>query len=1009
MATEKTLKTRVVLKHDTEANWKTAGNAANPFIPKKGEVIIYDPDGTHTYSRQKVGDGIKNINELPFLGATVGMADSSESLFKIQYMAESAIPTTPEQGVEYAITDLIGYGDLDSELQAKVDAGANAGSNLNTKASVDYVNKTHYGYSGNDLLIIPEGTTTIEAEAYGGTNYKCIVIPDSVTSIGEAAFNSCSNLRRVIIGNNVTNIGEYAFASCPLLTEINIGNHVTTIGSGAFQSCHSLTNITIPDTVTSIGDSAFYDCSSLRSIVIPKNITSINMQLFYHCSSLISISIPNSVTTINPEAFNGCSSLKDIKIPEGITTIEELTFNDCKSLTNIILPNSVTTIFANAFSGCSRLKSVTMGNNLTSIGEFAFSSCSSIESITIPDSVTSIGDSAFISCPLTTVDLTAYTTQSFPSLGNNNFTAIASDCQIKVVKGRKDSLIATSGWSSYANYVVEVPTVETLDTAITDVKNGYLPLTGGTLTGKLTIGSTAVNKDLDVKGDIACKNLSAEYIGASGGSIYAANFYTENPNNGGEAVHIEYDGTITTSGSIVLNNDGGTLSGISDLIGDSSTIAVSQKCLKQALENSKLPISVGTGTNSLVGNDLSTNTAISENVVSFGTGNKGGLKGYYWSNININTKTITLATAHTDGSPVRCGYAVGDKISIVNEKRYDECSTITAINYEVIHVDSFPFTTVSTAAGDWTDYCIYCPEKADIGLVDLGRDCFIAGNGNKGGNWCSIVAGRQNNSIGHYGAVFGRLNKVSYAGFSSGRNNKTTGWYSASTGRNNTVTGLTSFATGDGNTLSGIEGFAAGQTNNISEWRGYIIGFDNGIYSRAGFVIGRNNTINNSNNDGGAFDVAIGMNNTVLNSYVIAIGKDNYLSNYNSKCFGTGLKSSIANQMLFGQYNKPSNDAFVFGYGSGDGSRLNAATISSNGNLKIGGSLTLNMNSGTASTISGISNSTGTSSTLAMSQKGVADNYVAKSELPSNLLKYQVVTSTSQIGTDPNTAYLILE
>lgn len=127
MATEKTLKTRVVLKHDTEENWITAGKATNPFIPKKGEVIIYDPDGTHTYSRQKVGDGIKNINELPFLGATVGTADSSESLSKIQYTAESAIPTTPEQGVEYAITDLIGYGDLDADLQAQIDHMGNTG------------------------------------------------------------------------------------------------------------------------------------------------------------------------------------------------------------------------------------------------------------------------------------------------------------------------------------------------------------------------------------------------------------------------------------------------------------------------------------------------------------------------------------------------------------------------------------------------------------------------------------------------------------------------------------------------------------------------------------------------------------------------------------------------------------------------------------------------------------------------------------------------------------------
>ncbi len=62
MATEKTLKTRVVLKHDTEANW----NKATTFVPKKGEVIIYDPDSTHTYSRQKIGDGVKTVVALPF-------------------------------------------------------------------------------------------------------------------------------------------------------------------------------------------------------------------------------------------------------------------------------------------------------------------------------------------------------------------------------------------------------------------------------------------------------------------------------------------------------------------------------------------------------------------------------------------------------------------------------------------------------------------------------------------------------------------------------------------------------------------------------------------------------------------------------------------------------------------------------------------------------------------------------------------------------------------------------
>ena len=123
MATEKTLKTRVVLKHDTEANW----NKATTFIPKKGEVIIYDPDSAHNYSRQKVGDGTKTVVALPFFGASVGTANSDDSLSKIQYTTEGAIPTTPETGVEYAITDLIGYGDLDAGLQEQIDHMGNTG------------------------------------------------------------------------------------------------------------------------------------------------------------------------------------------------------------------------------------------------------------------------------------------------------------------------------------------------------------------------------------------------------------------------------------------------------------------------------------------------------------------------------------------------------------------------------------------------------------------------------------------------------------------------------------------------------------------------------------------------------------------------------------------------------------------------------------------------------------------------------------------------------------------
>ena len=59
---EKTIKTRLINKHDTESNWLKAEN----FVPLKGEFIIYDNDENNTYTRIKIGDGISKVNELPF-------------------------------------------------------------------------------------------------------------------------------------------------------------------------------------------------------------------------------------------------------------------------------------------------------------------------------------------------------------------------------------------------------------------------------------------------------------------------------------------------------------------------------------------------------------------------------------------------------------------------------------------------------------------------------------------------------------------------------------------------------------------------------------------------------------------------------------------------------------------------------------------------------------------------------------------------------------------------------
>lgn len=115
--------------------------------------------------------------------------------------------------------------------------------------------------------------------------------------------------------------------------DVVIPDSVTAIGDRAFYDCHRLTSISIPDSVTSIGKEAFSNCSSPMSISIPDSVTSIGEEAFSGCSSLTSISVPDSVTSIEAPAFTECENLQDFTCPSSFA----------KQL-QTILPKTKTTI-----------------------------------------------------------------------------------------------------------------------------------------------------------------------------------------------------------------------------------------------------------------------------------------------------------------------------------------------------------------------------------------------------------------------------------------------------------------------------------------------------------------------------------------------------------------------------------------------------------------------------------------------------------------------------------------
>ena len=236
-----------------------------------------------------------------------------------------------------------------------------------------------------------------------------VLMPGTIETIGNYAYNDCTNLSDIVIRNGVKTIESYAFNNCSRLKNINIPNSVTRIESCAFNNCGNLNNVIIGNGVNYIDNDAFYDCTNLNSINVSEDNSFYSSQkgILYNKDQTTIIKVPrkissleilNTVTSIGNYAFYNCSKLTSITIPEGVTTIGDYAFYNCSALTSVTIGKSVTSIGNYAFYNCSKLTNVTIPERVTTIGDYTFYNCSALTSVTIGKSVTSIGNEAFSNC-----------------------------------------------------------------------------------------------------------------------------------------------------------------------------------------------------------------------------------------------------------------------------------------------------------------------------------------------------------------------------------------------------------------------------------------------------------------------------------------------------------------------------------------------------------------------------------------------------------------------------------
>ncbi len=215
----------------------------------------------------------------------------------------------------------------------------------------------------------------------------------TLVSVTDSAFEGCSALTDVKL-SNVAKIGERAFSGCIGLKEIILPQSLTEIGEYAFNKT-ALASITLPQSIDKVGNGWFSDCKYLETVNFDGKIKEIGESAFSGCISLKSFEIPSSVVNIGNSAFSSCISLKNIEIPSSVVSIGNSAFYGCTSLKNIEIPSSVVSIGNAAFSGCSALSEVLFNEGLKAIGESAFHSCKSLSSVQWPLSLEEIGASAF--------------------------------------------------------------------------------------------------------------------------------------------------------------------------------------------------------------------------------------------------------------------------------------------------------------------------------------------------------------------------------------------------------------------------------------------------------------------------------------------------------------------------------------------------------------------------------------------------------------------------------------
>ena len=606
-----------------------------------------------------IGNGVKSISYFAFgycpslINVTIGDSVTSidiSSFYDCKSLESITIGNSVKSIGEYAfygceslanvyITDLAAWCDISFGYDYSNPLSQGADLYINGKLTTD--------------VVIPSSVTSIGDDVfYGCTSLTSVTIPKSVTSIGDSAFRECTSLISINIPDSVKSIGDDAFYYCTSLKTVAIGNGVTSIGRYAFQNCTSLTSITIPDSVTSMGDYAFYFCSSLTSVTIGDSLTNIGSYAFQNCTSLNSVTIPDNVRSIGSFAFQNCLSLKSVAIGSGVTSIGIDTFRNCISL-----------------------ESVEIDDGLKWIDSSVFANCTSLESIIIPDSLTQIDsnvfdDTAFYKNEDNWVNNVLY-------IGNHLIKARESLSGKYTIKKGTKTIAAAAFYNCTSLSSVTIPDSVTSIGGSAFYNTGYYNNSGNWDNDVLYIGNHLIQAKKTISGEYAIKKGT---ITISGSAFYNCTSLSS----------VTIPDSVTSVGASAFNNSGLTSvtigSGVTSI--DDRAFAYCDRLASVYITDlaAWCGISFDAAANPLIhANNLYINGKLATDIVIPSSVTSIGDRAFddctSITSVTIPNSVTSIGFCAFDGCTNLTSVKIPDSVTSIGNYAFDNCTSLTDVYY----------------------------------------------------------------------------------------------------------------------------------------------------------------------------------------------------------------------------------------------------------------------------------------------------------------------------------------